>query len=552
MDMLNLTANERLDLADLSYAVFDSQIGLHRAITGQVLMDANGAAPAYILSGFAVTNPGGAQVTVTRGVALLPYRTDTGVLYGMVASEGPTTQTLDLSTRAAGTYTVYITFTYQPGADDTRTLWASDNGGSEYAAAVPTRQVAGWQLVVETASPGSEWLPIATVTTPSMAIVDMRPFYFEGRADQAFAPQWGSTADRADARANTPITNLQTFVQAVQQCLIDIKGPGIAKWYTPYIAGQTIGFAGTAKTSATAWGDADFNVFGSAAQPGVNFSSDAASLSYNRAAGNFVLVGGSRAASTVLGLSAPGAQPSAVSAYQLLADANAVSLRDSANNISPVTYTPAAKNLDISAGGQGTLKLPLPTKTTYASAQVATTYMPFTAGAAIIGAATYPTTPVAVGANTLFLPNGQVTLTASGSNSPYLEWVLPLRVPNACTLTGITINYLPAGTAGNIYIAVMRHLNATGTTTISYQGTTVTSSVMTPAVAIATDTLNGTQAVHLNPSVANTTALNEQVATTDQNSYYLVASASAPGAAITVDYIMLSYTLTAPPFAQRC
>ncbi|RYF09670.1 MAG: hypothetical protein EOO40_06505, partial [Deltaproteobacteria bacterium] len=274
MDLLNISANQRLDLADLSYGLVDSQIGLHKALTSQVLMDPSGTAPAYILSGFGVTNPAGTQITVTRGVALLPYRTDTQVLYGMVASDGPAAQTLDLSSRAPGTYTVYITFTYQPGVDDTRTLWSADNGGGEYASALPTRLVAGWQLVVETASPGSEWVAIATVTTPGMKIADVRPFFFEGRPDQSFAPQWGSAGDRASDRSLSPITNLQTFVQAMQQCLIDIKGPGVANWYTPFIAGQVIGYQGTAAAGRTAWKDANFYAQGDASVPSFNFSDD--------------------------------------------------------------------------------------------------------------------------------------------------------------------------------------------------------------------------------------------------------------------------------------
>lgn len=553
MDMLNLSPNERLDLADLTYATFDSQLGLHRNITGQILTNPNAVQPAFVLSGFGVTNPAGSQVAVTRGVALLPYRQGAEVLFGLVACEGPQTQTLDLSSRAAGTYTIYISFSYQPGALDTRTLWTPDNGGAEYSQSVPTRMVAGWQMVAESVSPGVEWLPIATVTLPSMAIVDMRPLYFEGRPDQGFAPQWGSDADRDANRALAPIADMQTFVQAVQQCLIDVKGPGIADWFTPYVAGQTIGFAGTAQPGATAWADAGFYALGDAQMPHLGFSADGAQFGYDRSSGAFSLVGGAAASSTQQNYSAPGAS---AAAYATQTTAASFALADLANDTKPIVYTAANQTLDLSAGGTGAAVLPPPGRITYASPQTVSRYLPILEGRVLLGVPLYPAGPTYTNDLSVFPTiSGQLMIGFSANtqtNAIGATWMLPVSLPGACTITQIEVNHR---TLSNVQgaLALMKKPN------VSFGPNTAT--------VVGSIALVARSAFYTGPGAATgyTTidaAFNEAVAAADLNQYFLHLSLynyKSPSstddtlstAGFTLDYVRISYTLAGPAFGAR-
>lgn len=292
ISLLNLTAGERVDLADFAFASQDSLVGMGRSVAEGVLTAPDKQA-LWIVRGFELSNPSGQVLQVSNGSAVLALRNGAQIQQGVVTTDadGQSTQSIDLSGYAGATYNVYIRFVLTPGAYDTRTFYRASGGGAEYAQSVPTRLTGNWELQVATASPGAEWLQIGQVTSPSMAIADMRPMYFEGRLDQSTASGWGTGNDRSADRADHGVTDLQTALSAVRQCLEDIKGPGLARWYTDHVAGQTIGYAGLPVAARTTWLDGNFYAQGDSAQPRITFNSDGANLSYQRSAGLMLVTG---------------------------------------------------------------------------------------------------------------------------------------------------------------------------------------------------------------------------------------------------------------------
>jgi hypothetical protein len=578
MDMLNLSPNERLDLADLTYATVTSQIGLVQQICGQVLMNPAAAQPAFVLSGFGLTNPSGNQVTVTRGVAMLPYRQGAQVTYGLVSCEGPTSQTIDLSSRGAGTYTVYVSFSYQPGALDTRTLWTPDNGGAEYSASEPTRLVAGWQVNISTVNPGAEWLALGTVAVPSMAIVDQRPLYFEGRPDQSFVPAWGSAStDRSIARGTYGIGDLQTFVQAVQQCLIDIKGPGIANWYTGFVAGQTIGFAGGAKAASTAWLDNNFYTQGNATNPKTVFSADGSAFGYQRSNNAFNFTNGTAATATNVSFSAPGTTAGATGPFSLKTTATTFALADNTQATQPLLYTSASETLDLSAGSLNTLILPPPGQVKYPATQTLNQYINLLDGTILSGLVFYPSAgfngtnyTYTVGSVTYTEIDGALNFgfpSGVAQNAIGATWIVPLTVPAPCTLTGLTIGTYADGTI-NGTLALLRKDNSN--TNALYSSGASPNVSTTPTSRIAYVSAAGQQVTFSGGTSGITTwgygtrtvALSEPVAVGDNYTYFLQLDLAQAGAATTsadtatsyrfrLNSIAVTYTTTGPTLMRH-
>lgn len=286
INLLNLSPGERVDLADFSFVAQDSLLGAARGVS-EGLLTSPAKQTLWIIRGFQMSNPSGQILQVTKGSAILALRQGTRITQGVLTADGADVSSLDLSSYTGGTYNVYIRFVLTPGSFDTRTFFRASGGGAEYAQSVPTRITGDWELAVAPAIPGAEWVQIGTVTTPSMATTDMRPLYFEGRVDQATASGWGTAADRTPGN----LGDLQTALAAVRQCLEDIKGPGLARWYSPFVAGQTIGYAGTPVAGRTTWADDNFYAQGDSARPNITFGSDAAHIAYVRASGLMVATG---------------------------------------------------------------------------------------------------------------------------------------------------------------------------------------------------------------------------------------------------------------------
>lgn len=266
-DRLRVWPNERIDIDDFRFAVGeDDRANLHE-LTEEFMKESSIVGSedrtGYILSGFAISNPSAKQLQVTKGKAFLSQRLNGAVVRGVLTVEGDATKIVDLNTYPAGTYGVYIRFEEVAGDVQNRIFWDPTGDGSEYADAKDTRYVAGWSLRVEATSPGSEWLLIGEVAQATMTITDKRPFYFEGAVDSSYSSGWssdgdGQATDRNANRALYGVKDLHTFVRAMKQCLEDIKGRGLKRWWDRDIGGMNIGFDANPVAGRLAIGDAAF------------------------------------------------------------------------------------------------------------------------------------------------------------------------------------------------------------------------------------------------------------------------------------------------------
>jgi hypothetical protein len=265
-DLLRVEAGERIDLGDFQQAtdtVVDASL---RTVLDQVLTNPAGSTRAWILSGFELTNAVLYQATVTRGSAIFARREGAQTLYGSLAFEGDSSRTVDLATYANGTYGVYIRFEYIDSDIQNRIFWNPTAPGSEYARSLATRRRANWSMRVELTTPGSEWTKIGEVTktgVPGLSPVDMRKFYFEGPVNSSFQSGWstdggGGANDRSASRQTYGIRDFQTFTAAMRQCLEDIKGRGLRRWWSRDIGGMNVGFDAAPVEDRVAVGDADF------------------------------------------------------------------------------------------------------------------------------------------------------------------------------------------------------------------------------------------------------------------------------------------------------
>jgi hypothetical protein len=267
-DLLALSANQRLDLSDLQYLSQAQPIGLMADSVGSFTTRASTTAAMYVLHGFGTTpgagtnstNPASNQLTVAPGAGILAWRNGGNApLFGVTtALDGSDQQAqgIDLTNSPSGPYTVFLRLNYTPSSGTDRTFWSAASPGYEYARVEPTRLHATWEIqaLATGSNPGSEWLPIASLswTSPSTqggsgtlsAFTDIRPLYFEGRSNTStpFSSPWGGGTDRSAQRGTSGVGDLHTFVDAMRTCLEDIKGPGLSRWYDASIGGMNMGF----------------------------------------------------------------------------------------------------------------------------------------------------------------------------------------------------------------------------------------------------------------------------------------------------------------------
>lgn len=255
---------ERVDLQDFDALADSLSRANHAQIPDQAFTN-----PArqrmWVLGGFAMSNPAAKQLQVARGRAILATRVGGVVEYGQLTSEGDLTKVVDLNAYAPGTYYVYLRFERVEGTLESRAFWDPAGAGSEYSQAVNTRYNANWSVRVEATSPGAEWLLIGEVDQATMAIVDHRPFFFEGVPSATYASGWstdggGVANDRSATRATYGAGDLQMFGAAVRQCLEDIKGRGLRRWWDRDIGGMNIGFDAAPVEDELAVGDANFGL----------------------------------------------------------------------------------------------------------------------------------------------------------------------------------------------------------------------------------------------------------------------------------------------------
>ena len=263
-DLLKVGTNERIDLVDFQHMVDETARAILRQPQEAVLTDVN-KSKKWIVEGFDMTNPSAKQLQVDLGRAILAHREGSQIHYGMLTSEGDPSKTIDMSAFPGAVYNVYVRFEYVDGESTSRIFWNTAGDGEEFPQTVPTRRLANWSLRVETTNPGDEWLQIGTAdnTGVGVVIVDQRKFYFEGEPNNAYQSGWsteggGDTNDRNADRANWGVKDLQTFTAAMRQCIEDIRGRGLKRWWEKGIGGMNIGFDLAPVANELAVGDQNF------------------------------------------------------------------------------------------------------------------------------------------------------------------------------------------------------------------------------------------------------------------------------------------------------
>src|SRR5262245_53730088 len=131
-DLLRVESNERVDLGDFEHAVDDSQQANHRQFGSQFFSSPD-KSQQWILDGFEISNPSGAQLEVTLGRAILGQREGGQTFQGQLTSDGESSRIVDLSGYANATYGIFVRFEYVDGASQGRAFWNPQGDGSEFA-----------------------------------------------------------------------------------------------------------------------------------------------------------------------------------------------------------------------------------------------------------------------------------------------------------------------------------------------------------------------------------------------------------------------------------
>ena len=283
VDLIRVESNERVDLTDFEALSNDVMRDVQGHLGKQFFCDP-GRTRSWILSGFAMSTPGGKQVQVDKGKAILAYRTSGVIQYGMVATEGDTSKIVDMNGWANTTYGIYVRFQYVASDAQSRIFWDPTGTGTEFAQTMDTRFQANWSMRVESSSPGDEWLKIGEVAWGAMTFSDHREFYFEGPhpdtpAVADFESGWrtaggGVAADRNADRQQYGVTDLQMFTAAMRQCVEVIRGRGLRRWYEKGIGGINVGFDTDPLEDVLAVGDVDFSMTFNAGDPQVHFGAN--------------------------------------------------------------------------------------------------------------------------------------------------------------------------------------------------------------------------------------------------------------------------------------
>jgi len=268
-DLLRVEPNQRIDYTDFDYLLNESLTGIMRDAANNFLLnpDAPAAERMRIIDGFEMTNPAGKQLSVSLGRALLAERIAGVVNYGALVSSGDASQTIDMAPLSPAVYGVFIRFEYVDADSGSRVFWNPGGLGTEFTQNISTRRNAAWSVRVELASPGAEWLQIGTADNSggSLVIVDQRDLYFEGPINGSYASGWSSEGggvanDRNADRKQYGVTDLQTFTAAMRQCLEDIRGRGLRRWYEKGIGGLNVGFDTDPTEGDLFVGDATFGL----------------------------------------------------------------------------------------------------------------------------------------------------------------------------------------------------------------------------------------------------------------------------------------------------
>ena len=283
-NLLRVEPNQRVDYNDFDYLINESITGAMRDVANTFLLNPDGPAAERmrIIDGFEMVNPGGTkQLTVSLGRALLAERIRGVINYGAIVSTGSASQTIDMTALAPATYGIYIRFEYVDAASASRVFWNPGGAGTEFTQNISTRRNAAWSVRVELASPGSEWLQIGTADNSGVGvvIVDQRDLYFEGPIADSYESGWSSEGggvanDRNADRKQYGVKDLQTFTAAMRQCLEDIRGRGLRRWYEKGIGGLNVGFDTDPEEDQLHVGNSDFGLEFDGTDPHLVFDDD--------------------------------------------------------------------------------------------------------------------------------------------------------------------------------------------------------------------------------------------------------------------------------------
>lgn len=246
-DLLNAESAQRVDLRDFLFGIDASQQGSHQELMGEFVLNPNSPTRYRVLEGFAISNPSGKQLQVARGRAIMGQREGAIVKSAALTTAGDANKIVDMTAFSLGTYGIYIRFELVDGDNETRSFWDPSGGGAEFSQIIATKRLANWSMRVESSSPGTEWMYIGDVDQATMGITDKRDFMFEGSVDSTYAPGWsaeggGIANDRNADRQQYGVKDFHTFTAALRQCLEDIKGRGLKRWWEKSIGGMNIGF----------------------------------------------------------------------------------------------------------------------------------------------------------------------------------------------------------------------------------------------------------------------------------------------------------------------
>ena len=185
--ILNVESNERIDIPDFRFLSKEGTTDHLTEFLNQFICDPDGDNK-FILKGFKPQNLTGQQLTISSGKALLGQRID-GQILTTIVTVAPEDKIIDMATYPDNTYGIYIRFEHVKGEPEGRIFW-NPVSNSEYTRTIETRFVPEWSIRIEIGNPGGEWLKIGQVIKPSMAITDLRHFFFEGKVENDYLSGW--------------------------------------------------------------------------------------------------------------------------------------------------------------------------------------------------------------------------------------------------------------------------------------------------------------------------------------------------------------------------
>jgi hypothetical protein len=233
---VRVESNERIDKPDWEAMQLGAHLAVRYALRGLAL-GTDAGDDTIALSTWTLTTVG-SELTVTPGRALAGEEMPDGTIeHGYVTGEdGDASQTLDFTGEPAATYIIYVRPDFSPGVSGSRLFWNSATE-TEDAAAIDTREVAGWRVVAATSSPGDQYAAVgraiwdgATFTSTN----NVGRHFWEGQLSTTGAESsdiWGDGVnDRNADRATYGVQSLYKAFALVRRQLKDIIGAASGHW----------------------------------------------------------------------------------------------------------------------------------------------------------------------------------------------------------------------------------------------------------------------------------------------------------------------------------